>query len=417
MKTNELAQKDLAIFSSTERIKLLTAIFYTAHYQQFPIAIWRLPENNELHLVIDFSPLQSKVKADLEELGSGFIVSPFDKGEGAWFIQADLHWQGFLDGLAPSKLSFSHQTEHYLSEKQGRKNLFLRELNFVFSALPSDTFSKINLPNFPLETTLSEANFEKMVVKAVNEIKKGVFRKVVLSRRKKIDLPIDFDIIQTFTKLCQSYPHAFVSLVNSSQTGTWLGATPEILVSVSKNKIFKTMALAGTQAKGNQTNMSEVLWTQKEIEEQALVSRYIINCLKKIRVREFEEIGPKTAISGNLLHLRTDFEIDMKEINFPQLGTVMLELLHPTSAVCGMPKEQALNFITTNEQYDRELYSGYLGQINIEGESNIFVNLRCMQLFNKQAVVYAGAGITEDSNPLKEWKETEMKMDTILNLI
>lgn len=416
MKTNELVQKELAIFSSTDKLKLLSAILYTAHYHQFPIALWRLPESSELHLVIDFSVSQNKVNVDLEELGSGFVVSPFAKNEGAWFIQADLYWRGSFSETTPSTLSFSHQAEQYLSEKNQRKNLFLKELNSVFSTFLSNTLP-ITLPKFSVKGTSEESNFEEMVKNAIAEIKKGTFRKVVLSRHKKIDLPSNFDILQTFQKLCRLYSHAFVSLVSSSQTGTWLGATPETLVSVDKNKVFKTMALAGTQAKGSQTNMSEVLWTQKEIEEQALVSRYIINCLKKIRVREFEEMGPKTVASGNLLHLRTDFEIDINEINFPQLGTVMLDLLHPTSAVCGMPKEQALDFINSHEQYDRELYSGYLGQVNIGGESNIFVNLRCMQLFDKQIFVYAGAGITEDSNPLKEWKETEMKMETMLNMI
>jgi len=414
MKTNELVQKDLAIFSSTEQAKLLSAIFYAAHYQQFPIALWRLPEGNELHIVIDFSTSQKQVKTDLEELGSGFVVSPFSNGDGAWFIQADMHLEGTFDGSSPAKLSFSHESEQYASEKNQRKHLFLKVLNQVFL---ENILPKISLPKSLNMSIADESNFEEMVAKAVNEIKKGTFRKVVLSRHKKADLPKDFDIIQTFRKVIASYPTAFVSLVSSSQTGTWIGATPEILVSVDKNRIFKTMALAGTQAKGTQINMSEVLWTQKEIEEQALVSRYIINCLKKIRVREFDEIGPKTVISGNLLHLRTDFEIDANEINFPQLGTVMLELLHPTSAVCGMPKEQALAFITVNELYDRELYSGYLGQVNIAGESNIFVNLRCMQLFDKQAVMYAGAGITQESNPRKEWQETEMKMATMLNLL
>ncbi|MCU0391705.1 MAG: chorismate-binding protein, partial [Thermoflexibacter sp.] len=232
------------------------------------------------------------------------------------------------------------------------------------------------------------------VRQAVQEIAQGTFRKVVLSRNKQVALPNDFELIATFKKLCHLHPHALVSIISSSYTGTWIGATPEILVSVDTRKVFRTMALAGTQPKGAITNLSEAMWTQKEIEEQALVSRYIINCLKKIRVREFEEVGPKTVASGNLLHLRTDFEIDMTEINFPQLGTVMLELLHPTSAVCGMPKDNALQFILDNEKYNRELYSGYLGEVNIAGASNLFVNLRCMQVFDRKAILYAGAGIT-----------------------
>jgi isochorismate synthase len=160
-----------------------------------------------------------------------------------------------------------------------------------------------------------------------------------------------------------------------------------------------------------------VAWTQKEIEEQALVERYIISCFKKIRVREYEEHGPKTVLAGSLMHLKSDFTVDMKAINFPSLGSVMLQLLHPTSAVCGMPLEPAVDFIRLYEGYDREFYSGYLGPVNFQNNTNIFVNLRCMQLLDKEAVLYAGAGVTIDSVPEAEWEETEMKLNTLLNVI
>ena len=394
--------------------QFLPAAFSVCQLQNLPIALWKLPNSHTIHLIIDFSLRLKQVKADLEELGKGFIISPFhNQGNATWFMHADLHWEGSLTQNELAKLTFSKRTEQYLSIEQRQKDLFM-------NALPS--FQSLSKTYYFIENSgnraySEEKDFEDAVSRAVKEISKGTFRKVVLSRKKAVDLPKYFNLLEAFEKATVLYPHAFVSLISASETGTWLGASPEILVSIDKNKIFRTIALAGTQAKGNQTNMSEVLWTQKEIEEQALVSRYIINCLKKIRVREFEEIGPKTVASGNLLHLRTDFEIDTKEINFPQLGTVMLDLLHPTSAVCGMPKEQAMDFIKVHEKYDRELYSGYLGQVNIGEESKIFVNLRCMQLINKQAILYAGAGITQDSHPEKEWKETEMKMNTMMKLL
>jgi isochorismate synthase len=175
--------------------------------------------------------------------------------------------------------------------------------------------------------------------------------------------------------------------------------------------------LAGTQSKDLYSKLSEASWRQKEIEEQAMVSRYIINCFKKIRLREFDEIGPKTIAAGSLLHLKTDFKVDMDEVNFPQLGSVMLKLLHPTSAVCGMPKEAALIDLIEYEHYDRELYSGYLGPVNINNNTHIYVNLRCMQVTEKALVFYAGAGITEDSEPDKEFLETEMKMDILRRVV
>ncbi|MFM7486043.1 MAG: chorismate-binding protein, partial [Cytophagales bacterium] len=180
---------------------------------------------------------------------------------------------------------------------------------------------------------------------------------------------------------------------------------------------FKTHALAGTQPYSASVDIKSVAWTQKEIEEQALVSRYIINCFKKIRVREYTEHGPKTVVAGNVMHLKTDYEIDMNEVNFPQLGSVMLKLLHPTSAVCGMPLDAALEFLKTNEAYNRELYSGYLGPVNFDGESQLYVNLRCLQLFEKTARLYAGAGVTSGSDPEKEFLETEMKMKGLKRMI
>jgi isochorismate synthase len=196
-----------------------------------------------------------------------------------------------------------------------------------------------------------------------------------------------------------------------------LGASPELLVSIDAQDKFKTIALAGTLPYTSGMNLKSVAWTQKEIEEQALVSRYIINCFKKIRVREYVEHGPRTIIAGSLLHLRTDYEIDMKEVNFPQLGSVMLKLLHPTSAVCGMPLEPSLDFLQKNEGYDREFYSGYLGPVNFDGESKLFVNLRCIQIFENTARIYAGAGVTADSDPAKETEEVDMKIQSLNQII
>jgi isochorismate synthase len=142
-----------------------------------------------------------------------------------------------------------------------------------------------------------------------------------------------------------------------------------------------------------------------------------VDCFKKIRLRDFKEKGPRTIVAGDLLHLKTEFEVNMKETNFPELGTVMLELLHPTSAVAGMPKAPALAFLQKNEGFDRSFYSGFLGPIQVEDKSSLFVNLRCMQVLKNEAILYAGAGVTEDSNPEKELEETGLKFNTILNIL
>ena len=118
--------------------------------------------------------------------------------------------------------------------------------------------------------------------------------------------------------------------------------------------------------------------------------------------------------AGNLLHLQTRFQVDSERINFPQMASVMLELLHPTSAVCGMPKDIAFDFIQKNEEYDRGFYSGYLGPVNINSITHLFVNLRSLKISGSQITLFAGCGITADSTPEKEWIETEMKLKTII---
>ncbi|MDX2195634.1 MAG: chorismate-binding protein [Cytophagales bacterium] len=270
----------------------------------------------------------------------------------------------------------------------------------------------------------SSDKYISYVTAAKDLIKNHALQKVVLATKESQVLPPNFDISLLFDTFCSLYPGAFISLAHIPDKGTWLTVSPELLVRIDHQRIFTTVALAGTKAQTTENEVSEVTWSQKEIEEQALVSRYIIDCLKKIRVREFTEYGPKTVQSGNLYHLKTWFEININEINFEDFGSVMLHLLHPTSAVCGMPKEAAQIFINTHEDFDREYYSGYLGpvnmpmsHVNIATETHLYVNIRCAKIQDGIVHYYAGAGITEDSQPHKEYEETQRKIEVLKKLI
>jgi isochorismate synthase len=398
------------MISTFTETKIFTKKNYweAAQAMAFPTAIWRLPKQREKHLLIDFSEKPLKTKIDFEELGAGFAFSPFINPDGneSLFLKADLH--------------FVENTENHSGELIYSSN-HSQMLDFQVIIESGNYKKTIQNQNSEIKQH-NKDEFLELVQKGIEAIEAGLFQKVVLSRTKQITLRSDFDVVALFDKLCEVYPTAFVSVVSLPHLGVvWVGASPEILVSQDANGIFRTMALAGTQSAFDADNQpikpSEAMWRQKEIEEQALVSRYIINCFKKIRVREFEEEGPKTVVAGNLMHLRTDFIVDTVDVNFPQLATVMLDLLHPTSAVCGMPKVPATDFILENEGYDRQFYSGFLGPINIQQSSHIFVNLRTMKIEGESATLYAGCGITADSNPEKEWKETEMKCQTLGNII
>ncbi len=378
----------------------------------FPVAVWRLPRTETVHVLVDLSGGPTQTPLDLEELSRGFAFCPFGgpPGEKGLFLKAHLHYIFRPEGW--------EEDGHLVpAELRGAQSRF--ETLVVQYAADGET----SKPDQPVDAdgyvccADEERRFKAAVAEAVRAIDRGRFQKVVLSRQKRIALPAGLDRVRTYLRLCRYYPQAFVSLVSVPGKGTWMGASPEVLISVDKHQVFRTMALAGTQPYQPEVPLSDVSWTQKEIEEQALVSRYIINCFKQIRLREFEEDGPKTVVAGNLLHLRTDFRVDMRATGFPQLGTVMLRLLHPTSAVCGMPKEPALQFIREQEGYDRAFYSGFLGPVHIGDETHLYVNLRCTQLLEGGAILYAGAGITANSVPEKEWRETELKCQTMYRVL
>ena len=390
--------------------------FLAAHAaaHDFSLALWRLPNNSASHLILSRHSALIKKDATIEELPTGFIFSPFDRQKDTLFLKADLSFS-FDDGQLKTPVTplenssatwLSEQRIHASPDEAGHQRR---------RASPTGPFMFRKM-TAPLQEP-TQATFTTLVHQAVAQIEAGTAEKIVPSRFKQVPLPEGFDLIDMFQRLCKAYPNALVSLVHTPGHGTWIGATPEMLVSVEDGTTFKTVALAGTRPYDPSVSLREVMWNQKEIEEQALVERYIISCFKKIRVREYDERGPKTSVAGNLMHLRSDFTVDLKAINFPQLGSVMLQLLHPTSAVCGMPLEPALEFLRAHEGYDREFYSGYLGPINFHRDINLFVNLRCMQLFENTAVLYAGAGVTIDSVAEQEWHETEIKLNTMLSVL
>lgn len=385
------------IKSETE---IFNFVLHHAFEHELPIAFWRLPNASTRFLIVSEKYITLKKDSAIEELPQGFIFAPFDREKESLFLPGD-----FVFRFENAQLTET------TDPKEAASRDWLQEKYKKHDAVPQyKAYSPSTRPYLP-------ESFLTLVDAAIKEISTSQIEKVVVSRTKSIPLPDTFDIVEAFEKLCAKYQNALISFVSIPGVGHWLGATPEALVTIESRRIFKTVALAGTMPFTEGMNLKQVAWTQKEIEEQALVERYVISCFKKIRVREYEEHGPKTVVAGNLVHLRSDFSVDMDAINFPQLGSVMLQLLHPTSAVAGMPLEASLTFLRQHEGYDREFYSGYLGPVNFDNSIHIFVNLRCMKLLDGEALLFAGAGITIDSIADQELEETELKFNTLLNVI
>lgn len=273
-----------------------------------------------------------------------------------------------------------------------------------------------------------EERYISLVEKAISEIRSGNCKKIVLSR--SFEVPLSKPVLTLFQQLLNTYPNAFCYLWYHPKIGMWCGATPEILVK-SKGLEFTTMSLAGTQ---NQiVGEKHPKWTPKELEEQQLVTDYIAEVLKS-RAKEVQVADVETIKAGHLWHLRSKITGRFSQGMLKDLVTA----LHPTPAVCGLPLPEAKHFILENENYNRMFYTGFLGELNFKNEiprnrnrrnqensayksvtstSELYVNLRCMQLADNNATVYVGGGITADSQARNEWLETQSKAQTMLRIL
>lgn len=308
-----------------------------------------------------------------------------------------------------------------------------KETGFVFAPFDGDAIpyipqkysdvlvEKVTISDFYVETITTDSTdekakntFESLVRKGLEAIENNQFQKVVLSRKELVDL-IDYDLETVFKKLIYNYPSAFNYCFYHPKIGIWFGATPEQFLKLNQ-KSLQTVALAGTQVAGNSDKIN---WNEKEKVEQQLVTDFITSGLVG-KVNKLYISSPYSVKAGNLRHIKTDITATIKSKK--AIGEIILAL-HPTAAVCGLPKEAAKAFILENEKYDREYYSGFLGELNIDlatfrtEQSDLFVNLRCMKIKGKVAELFVGCGITLASIPGDEFLETVNKSMTIKRVL
>lgn len=258
--------------------------------------------------------------------------------------------------------------------------------------------------NFPeISENFAIPNHEEYISKlekTIEIIKENQLKKLVISRPISKEIS-SLNLLETYKNLCKKYLNTLCYLLISDED-IWIGATPEILGKFNKKSgKFFTMSLAGTLPLHEN-------WSEKEIEEQKPVTQYISSILKTYST-EISQSKTYDHVSGNIKHLRTDFTAKIEAKNLEKL----IVELHPTPAVCGIPKEFCKEKILEIENYNREFYSGFI-KIETEEEIYYFVNLRCAKIFKNKIVAFAGGGITVLSSPEKEWQETELKSQAIL---
>lgn len=235
----------------------------------------------------------------------------------------------------------------------------------------------------------------------INHIKTNInshlYEKVVISRVIKAESK-SIDLLRAYKSLCELYPSSMVVLFQSTELGTWLGASPEVLIS-KLGKKFKVMSLAGTLF-----NSAEK-WSDKERDEQSVTTRHIKEVLQDINY-EVSQVNEEQ--QGTLRHLKQWFTGNIESV---QLDSILNKLI-PTPAIAGYPVDRGIREIDSLELHERRLYAGYWGIVD-QDNWHLQVNLRVAQLFNSSYNLFAGCGINSGSNPLREWEETGNKMDVV----
>ena len=364
------------------------------HFKEnFPLVAYKKPNGSSLKAFLQLNAEVYQAETFLER---GFVFAPFNSEE----------------------KSILFPLEH---SEQISSSIDLDYLNFEIT---KDHRAEVSNQN---ESKRHHINLVERGISAIND---NSFQKIVLSREVIIN-KVPNDTLKLFRKLLSEYSDAFVYLWFHPKVGLWMGATPETLLQV-KGLNFKTMALAGTSSA---QSTAEVNWDDKNLTEQNIVVTYIKNSLNPI-VDNLNISAPKTVKAGTLFHIRSDISglLNSDKNNLK----ILIESLHPTPAVCGLPKDKAKAFIVKHENYKRDFYTGFLGELNLTNsqsrntnrrnvENNaygivrksteLFVNLRCMKLNKKSISIYVGGGITKDSEPESEWEETVNKSKTMLNVL
>jgi isochorismate synthase len=370
--------------SAVQHKQLISDALELSLRKKMSFSVYRLPGQQDITYIgqTEGEVLQLHDFSEIPSSG-GFLISPFSYGSGdkSYLIKPDIVFRN-----KPTATDF----------------------NKINSAAG---FIKNGSAHFSPEETL-KTDYLRQIENTIDQIKAGEYDKVVLSRVKRVEGNFSMHLAKIFNLLCESYPNAFVYLLNFKDH-CWAGATPEPLI-FSEGDQLVTVSLAGTRPY-NEDNLDITHWNQKERIEQEYVTQYIEDILAEYNIESYEKIGPCTKKAGRLLHLRTDFSFSLESIGdkLPRL----INALHPTSAVCGMPMEKSLAFLKKTEKHNREYYAGYLGPVGIEKGLQLFVNLRCMKVLENQLALYVGGGITADSVPDDEWEETEIKAETLLSIL
>ena len=267
------------------------------------------------------------------------------------------------------------------------------------------------------------------VERAVEAIRAGKFRKVVLARAKDFafspgkKFPSGTFIALLRERFAESGCTIFFTRANfpgEPLEETLVGATPETLLRVSGG-VLATEALAGTlprrfpaDAAADEASARALLEDAKERREHAFVVDFIMEKLRALGLKPRASEKPQILCLPNVFHLRTPITAD---VSSGLSAAEIADALHPTPAMCGVPAEASERFITATEPFSRGRFSAPVGFFDASGDGQFAVAIRCAKIGRGAIRLYAGAGIVADSVPAAEFAETEAKISALSSLL
>lgn len=310
---------------------------------------------------------------------------------------------------------------NYFAEQAFSKNKLIEKFKLrienVFEILSSpqnDSSPKIS--NSIGQTPKDKKKWKILINQALDQINEGQVNKIVLARKIELVLTDELNITKTINLLKSDYPNCLLFAYHRGKS-TFFGATPELITKLSGGKI-EIDAVAGSIGRGKtekeDKGLEETLTTnKKDLDEHRYVLEHIKNVINNIGDKITLNETPSVKKLKNIQHLLTKTSANLK----PDTSIMeILSELHPTPAVCGFPKDVALNLIKKNENQRRGLYSGIVGWFRPDNEGEFAVAIRSAVTYGNKLIAYAGSGIVKGSEPDAEFEETEMKLKPILSL-
>ncbi|ASO33862.1 isochorismate synthase EntC [Salmonella enterica] len=259
--------------------------------------------------------------------------------------------------------------------------------------------------------------FEAMVARAAMLTATPDVDKVVLSRLIDITTDVAVDSGALLERLVAQNPVSYNFHVPLADGGVLLGASPELLLR-KEGERFSSLPLAGSARRQPDDVLdreagNRLLASQKDRHEHELVTQAMKQILRDRSTELQLPSSPQLITTPTLWHLGTPFE---GKANAGENALTLACLLHPTPALSGFPHQVAKKLIAELEPFDRELFGGIVGWCDAEGNGEWVVTIRCAKLHGNQVRLFAGAGIVPASSPVGEWRETGVKLSTMLNV-